>query len=136
MTMEKGRDWLYYLNTGTVASPTWTLIERQKDGSMGITQNLIDTTTKSDSGWTSQTATTRDGSFSFSIIYDQTEATHVALLSAAINQTLKQFKVVGFSGENWIFQAYVDFDAGFPVDNMVEVTCNLGRYDAPVYAAS
>lgn len=136
MAQEAGKNWKFYLNTGTVGSPTWTLVSNQKDGSVGFKQNMIDTTTKSDAGWTSTTATTRDMTSSFSIIYDKTDATHAALMSAAINQTLKHFKLIGASGENWIYQAYVSLECAVPVDNMAEVTVTLERNGAPTYAAS
>lgn len=136
MAKEIGLNWLFYLNTGTVASPTWTVITNQRDGNFDISQNTVDTTTKSDSGWVTKVAVTREGAASFSIVYDSTDSTHTALLSAALNGTLKQFKIVGAGGENWIFQAYVGFNIGFPQDNAVEPSITLERYDAPVYAAS
>ena len=136
MAQEPGKNWKFYLNTGTTASPTWTLVSNQKDGSVGFKQNMIDTTTKSDSGWTSSTATTKHMSSSFSIIYDKTDATHAALMAAALAQTLKHFKLIGASGENWIYFAYVSLECSVPVDNMAEVTVTLDRNGAPTYAAS
>jgi hypothetical protein len=136
MAKETGKEWKYYLNTGTEGSPTWTVVLNQRDGSFNIQQNTIDTTTKSDGGWTTQTASTRDGAASFSIVYDSTDATHTALLAAALNQTLKHFKLVGEGGENWIFHAWVSMNLPAPVDNVVEVAVDLVRSDAPVYSAS
>jgi len=136
MAQERGKNWKFYLNTGTIASPTWSLVTYQKDGSVAFKQNLIDTTTKDDEGWTSQTPTTRDMSSSFSMIYDKTDSTHAALMSAAINQTLKHFKLIGESGENWIYYAYVDAELGVPVDNMAECSVTLARFGVPTYAAS
>ena len=136
MAKETGKEWIYYLNTGTEASPTWTQIANQRDGAFNIQQNLIDTTTKSDGGWTTQTASTRDATASFSIVYDGSDSTHTALLAAAIAQTLKYFKLVGESGENWKFHAWISTNLPAPVDNVVEVAVDLARSDAPVYAVS
>jgi hypothetical protein len=136
MAQEAGKNWKFHLNTGTTLSPSWTLIGNQKDGSVSFKQNMIDTTTKSDAGWTSNTATTKDMASSFSIIYDKTDQTHAALMAAALNQTLKHFKLIGASGENWIYFAYVSLECAVPVDNMAEVSVTLERNGAPTYSAS
>lgn len=134
MALEQGKNWLWYLNTGTIASPTWTLISKQKDGNVNFSNNFIDTTTKDNAGWTSSSPSTRDMSTDITCFYDKTDSTHDAIMDAVIAQTLLQFRVVGASGEHWTFQAYVEASLSAPSDNMVEMSVTFKRYDAPVHA--
>jgi predicted secreted protein len=136
MAIEVGKSWLVYLNTGTVASPTWTLVANQKDLSVDITQNTIDTTNKSNSGWTTQIVSTRDLAVSFTIQFDQTDATHSAIMSASVNQTEKHWKLLGQGGQNWIFLAYVSAAGSAAVDGVAEFNCTLVRSGTPTYAVS
>lgn len=46
-----GKDYLLYINTGTVGSPTWTLIGGQKGSSLGRTADEIDLSHKTSGGW-------------------------------------------------------------------------------------
>ena len=50
---EVGKDFLLYLNLGTVGSPTWTLIGGQRNSSLGRTADSIDLSNKSNNGWKS-----------------------------------------------------------------------------------
>jgi hypothetical protein len=138
MAIERGKDWLVYLNTGTIASPTWTLIENQTALDFANDQDVIDTTNKSTSGYKTSIISLKDLSCSFTMLYDQasTNTTCVTLTQAAINQTLKQFKLLGSGGQNWIFQAYVKISYTANFDGLCEAKVELVRYDAPTYSAS
>lgn len=136
MAKEWGRNWKWYLNTGTVASPTWTEIPNQKDGPLSIDPNMVDTTTKSDAGWSTQSPTTKTWEASLSLIYDGLNATHYALVQNCQDEVETGFKLVGESGENWVVYAYLGIALSPPVDNVVTLDVTLNASQAPVYARS
>ena len=51
-----GKDFLLYVNTGTVGSPTWTLVGGQRGASLGRTADSIDLSHKTSGGWKSMKA--------------------------------------------------------------------------------
>lgn len=51
-----GKDYLLYVNTGTVETPVWTLIGGQRGSSLGRTADSIDTSHKTSGGWKSSKA--------------------------------------------------------------------------------
>lgn len=51
-----GKDWLLYVNTGTVAAPVWTLIGGQRGSSLSRTADEIDVSHKTSDGWKSSKA--------------------------------------------------------------------------------
>lgn len=136
MAIETGLSWRVRLNTGTEASPTWEEITDVKEVTFDITQNAADTTTRSCSGWTRESATTRTLDAGFSILLDYTVSMHQTLVEAAQNQTKKGFKYIGGNGQNWILYGYLDCSFSPPVDNVVEATFTIHRNSVPVYSAS
>ena len=136
MAIDRGKDWKWYLNTGTIASPTWTLIKNQKDGNVDFVNSYIDTTTKDNLGWKTQIPSTRDMSTDMTCMYEGTDATHAALLAASYGQTELQFRIVGTTGQNFTFLSYVDVKLTSPVDNVVEMSITFARSGIPVAAAS
>lgn len=51
-----GKDYLLYVNTGTVDTPVWTLIGGQRGSSLGRTADSIDVSHKTSGGWKSTKA--------------------------------------------------------------------------------
>lgn len=51
-----GKDYLLYVNTGTVNSPTWTLVGGQRGASLARTADSIDISHKTSGGWKSMKA--------------------------------------------------------------------------------
>lgn len=51
-----GKDYLLYINTGTVADPVWTLIGGQKSSDLNRTADSIDVSHKTSGGWKSNKA--------------------------------------------------------------------------------
>jgi TP901-1 family phage major tail protein len=51
-----GKDFLLYVNTGTVDTPVWTLVGGQRNSSLGRTADSIDTSHKTSGGWKSSKA--------------------------------------------------------------------------------
>lgn len=136
MAIEAGKTWLVYLNTGTEASPSWSVITECRDITFDITSNTSDTTTRSCSGWVRNSPTTREMAAGFSIILDYTVSNHITLVEAAHNQTLKGFKFVGGTAQNWIFYGYLDASFAPALDGYVEVSFTIHPSTVPVYAAS
>ncbi|SFM09128.1 phage tail tube protein [Pelosinus propionicus] len=61
-----GKDYLAYINTGTVDIPDWTLIGGQRGASLGLTADEIDVSNKGSGGWSAKLA----GNKSWSIDLD------------------------------------------------------------------
>ena len=61
-----GKDYLLYVNTGTVASPTWTLIGGQKSSDLNRSADSIDVSHKTSGGWKSNKAGLRGWSIDLS----------------------------------------------------------------------
>lgn len=57
-----GKDFLLYVNTGTVAVPVWTLIGGQRGASLGRTADEIDVSHKGSGGWGAKKAGLRSWS--------------------------------------------------------------------------
>ena len=51
---EVGKDFLLYVNAGTVAVPVWTLVGGQRNSSLGRTAEEIDVSHKGSNGWGSK----------------------------------------------------------------------------------
>lgn len=134
MAIDRGKDWKWYLNTGTTASPTWTLIKNQKEGNVDVTSNAINTTTKDNLGWETEIPSTRKFSTDMTCLYEGTDATHVALRNAAVNQTELGFRVVGANAETYTFNAYVALKLSSPVDNVVEMSLTFMLSSSPTLA--
>jgi hypothetical protein len=136
MAIDRGKDWKWYLNTNTIASPTYTLIPNQKDGNVDWVNNYIDTTTKDNLGWKTQIPSTRDMSTDMTCMYDGLNSVHVALVTASYSQTELQFQIWGSSGEKFTFLSYVDVKLSTPVDNVVEMSITFARSGIPVRTTS
>ena len=70
---EIGKEFVFLvdLNTSTTtAGERWARVGKSKDGGLTLSNNLVDTTTKDDQGFTSQVITTRSWGGSFSTNYD------------------------------------------------------------------
>ena len=51
-----GKDFLLYINTGTVATPNWTLVGGQRNSSLNRSADSIDISHKTSGGWKSTRA--------------------------------------------------------------------------------
>ena len=61
-----GKDFLVYVNTGTVGTPVWTIVGGQRDTGIKQSADSIDTSTKSSGSWKYHVAGMRGWSFDLS----------------------------------------------------------------------
>tara|TARA_R100000458_G_C8260495_1_gene236040 strand:+ start:472 stop:912 length:441 start_codon:yes stop_codon:yes gene_type:complete len=81
---------LYY-NTGSYASPTWTLIDNVRDLTLNLERGDTDITTRGGGGWRQSVATLADGSIDFGMVWDTADTVFTAIKNAFINNTTVEF---------------------------------------------
>ena len=79
---ERGIDFLIYVNLGTVAAPSWTLVGGQRDATLNRSMEPIDITAKDNYGWADTLDGVKEWSIDFNWLYSQTD-TGVAKLEDA-----------------------------------------------------
>lgn len=89
-----GMDAKLYYNTGSYASPTWTLIDNVRDLTLNLERGDTDITTRSGGGWRQSVATLADGSIDFGMVWDNTDTVFTAIKNAFINNTVLEFLVL------------------------------------------
>ena len=77
----------FYRNTGSPSSPTWTVIDNVTDVTMSLSTDIADVTTRGAAGWKAQVPTLKDGTISFEMIADKSDANYTALFNAFLNNT-------------------------------------------------
>jgi len=86
---------LYY-NTGSYASPTWTLIGNVKDVTLTLEKGTADITTRAAAGWRATVGTLKDLTIEFAMVWDTTDAAFTAIQTAFMNNT--SIEVVALDG--------------------------------------
>ena len=81
---------LYY-NTGSYASPTWTLIDNVRDLTLNLERGDTDITTRGGAGWRQSVATLADGSIDFGMVWDTADTVFTAIKNAFVNNTTVEF---------------------------------------------
>ena len=89
-----GMDAKLYYNTGSYASPTWTLISNVRDLTLNLERGDTDITTRGGGGWRQSVATLADGSIDFGMVWDNTDTVFTAIKNAFINNTVLEFLVL------------------------------------------
>jgi hypothetical protein len=136
VNIETGVNWLWYVNTGTTASPTWTLITTQQDGNFEIDTNIADATYKGSGGWVTSIPTTQKWAASFTCIYDSSDLAVATIRDAALSKLKLGYKLVGETGENYIVSAWVKTGMDFKNNAPVTFKVDLIPYGAAVRSAS
>lgn len=115
----RGKDIRFYVNTGTESSPVWTSIKYEREASLAIDPDTIDTTTKDSQGWEEGIA----GLSKFSVKVSGIQATDcegfrkilIASLTSNPNDKKIQFKfdvpALGYFIGNGIPK--IDIDSGY-----------------------
>ena len=83
-----------YRNTGTYASPTWTVVSNVKDVTLSLETGEADVTTRAASGWRQSIATLKDAGLEFEMVWDGTDAGFTAVKDAYMNGTNVEFLVL------------------------------------------
>lgn len=58
-----------YLNTGAMATPTWSEVELVRDETINLSKTLVDVTTRKSGGWRLQRGALKEASVDFSLLY-------------------------------------------------------------------
>ena len=134
-----GREFAFLidLNTSeTQSGEKWTLFSMQKDGGLSFSNDLTDTTSKSDAGFASQAITTKRWSGSFSGNYDPNNA-GLDLLIHKQQDTTSDYRIkIAFREQNGTelvgFARVESFETTTPVDAPAEFTISFngqGSYE-------
>ena len=112
-----GKDYLLYINTGTVIFPTWTLIGGQKSSDLTRKAVSIDVSHKTSGGWESKKAGLRGWSIALDGLLLLQDAGIAALDYAFTNALEVNIKLVypdGTSRTGW--GSVIDFSESNPAD--------------------
>lgn len=74
-------------NSGTTATPVWTILTNIKDETMNLDTALSDVTTRAARGWRLQVGTLSEGTIDTQILYDTEDADFVLIRDAFLNKT-------------------------------------------------
>jgi len=83
-----------YRNTGTYASPTWTIVSNVRDVTLSLETGEADVTTRAASGWRQSIATLKDAGLEFEMVWDGTDAGFTAVKDGYMNGTNIEFLVL------------------------------------------
>lgn len=98
MAITTGLNGKLYINTNTVASPTWTFIGGQRSAKLSKNHEATDVTNKGDAGWERSIGTTRSLSIDLEGFVDEADAGFLALADVfwsdlgSTTTTQKQFQ--------------------------------------------
>ncbi len=82
-----GISFLVYVNTGTDASPVWTVVAGQRGANLNMSLDEADTTSKDSSGWHEGLPTIRSWSIDFDALLIQGDAGLTALENMFMNKS-------------------------------------------------
>lgn len=120
---EVGKDFLLKINTGTSASPTWTLIGGQRSSDLSRSAESIDTSHKGNEGWGSKKPGLRNWSIDLSGLMLRSDAGIEALEYAFLNGkevNIALFYPDGSYQSGW--GSITDFSLSTPHDGVAEIS--------------
>jgi TP901-1 family phage major tail protein len=83
-----------YQNTGSYASPTWSLMGNVKDVTLNLETGEADVTTRGNDGWRATVATLREASVEFEMIWDPSDAGFTAIQTAFFANSMVELAVM------------------------------------------
>ncbi len=133
MAVGIGVNGLLYINTGTVISPTYTLIGGQRSATITESKETVDITNKGDFGWKNTTGTVRGVTIDFDGLVDEVDAGFLALRDVFWNNVSKQFRfntpgAVTYTGT---FEMS-SLEESYPFDDAVGYSASLASKGAVV----
>lgn len=121
-----GLDGLLYINTGTTASPTWTLIAGQKNASFSFKKATVDITCKDNSGWEDFIGTTRGWTVSADGLVEEADDGFLYLEDAFFDDATREFKFITPVGREFEGEGEIEtLDEKFPYDNVIEYSLTV-----------
>lgn len=125
-----------FINTGTVASPTFTLIPNVVSfNGPGGTAQVIDVTNLASVAKEKRAGLADEGQLSLTLHYNPDDTVHQAIRTARSNRTQKQFRIE-FTDDSpttkWTFFGYVlGFSVSGSVDSAIESQVTI-EIDGPI----
>ncbi len=117
MPAVKGVAFLIKANTGTEAAPVWTTVGGQRNGTLKMSMDTVDVTSKDSNGWTERLAGNRDWSIDFDALLIEGDAGLSQLESAYLGQKKVQVQFVTPLGAKYQGDAFLtDFNYEAPYD--------------------
>jgi len=108
---------LIKLNTGTEASPVWTTVGGQRNGTLNMSMDTIGVTSKDSNAWLERLAGNREWSIDFDALLIESDAGLSELESAYMNHEKVQVQFVTPTSIKYQGDAYLtDFAYGAPYD--------------------
>lgn len=126
MAVGIGVNGLLYINTGTTASPTYTLVGGQRNAKIRKSKKSVDITTKGDFGWENSTGTVRGLEISFDGLIDEVDTGFLALRDVFWNNVSKLFRFITPGGVTYTGTFELDnIEEGYPYDQAVDYSATL-----------
>ena len=131
MAVGIGVNGLLYINTGTVASPTYILIGGQRNATLKNSKSTVDITNKGDFGWRNTTGTVREVSIDFDGLVDEADSGFLALRDVFWNNVSKLFRFITPGGVTFTGTYELDtIDENYPYDDAVGYSATLNSKGA------
>jgi predicted secreted protein len=126
MAVGIGVSGILYINTGTDASPTYTLIGGQRNASLDFSKKTVDITNKGDFGWDNFTATTRGVTVDVDGLVDEADAGFQQLRLVFWNNVSMKFRFNTPSGVTYSGTFELDsLNESYPYDDAVGYKASL-----------
>lgn len=121
-----GKDFLFYVNTGTTDVPVWSLVGGQRSTSLGRTADEIDCSHKTTGGWKVTKAGLRSWSMEFESVVILSDA-GAAALDQAFNEGVEiNGKFVYPNGDEFIgWGSVTDYSMETPHDDVATASCTI-----------
>ena len=131
MAVGIGVNGLLYINTGTVGSPTYTLIGGQRNATITETKDAVDITNKGDSGWKNTTGTVRGVTIDFDGLVDEADTGFIALRDVFWNNVSDQFRFTTPGAVTYTGTFELDsLEESYPYDDAVGYSATLNSKGA------
>lgn len=126
MPAVSGVSFIVQVNTGTDAAPVWTAVGGQREATLNMSTDEIDTTSKDSQGWHEGLPSLRNWSLDFDALLIQGDAGLEALENAFMNQTQVQVRLATPSGATYTGKATLtDFSYEAPYDGEATASGSL-----------
>ena len=122
----RGIDFLIYINTGTVDSPTWTKVAGQRGGTFNLSSDEIDLSSKDNYGFSDRDYGTQEWSIDGDGVFIEGDNSHDAILDAFLARQPLLVRWTFPSGKSYEGRAIItDFPIEAPYDDVATYSLTL-----------
>lgn len=125
MPAVSGVDFLVKANTGTEGAPVYTTIGGQRNCTLNLDGDGIDTTSKDSNGWHEEIAGINNWSIDFDALALEDDAAYLELEDAYMNRQLLLVQLATPGGKTYTGKARVTLNIEGPYDNEATVSGTL-----------